>query len=133
MRKLKDNKNNTTTTITPSTSDKTPIEIALQIDSDGMTTLSKLYNFLEINPSNYSRWCRKNIINNPFANEGYDYIEVPEITRLNVPNLFTSANEMNTYIRMYNSLEAIDKYRISLKPKVEIININNFMLREFTV
>lgn len=74
MRKLKDNKNNTTTTITPSTSDKTPIEIALQIDSDGMTTLSKLYNFLEINPSNYSRWCRKNIINNPFANEGYDYI-----------------------------------------------------------
>lgn len=74
MRKLKDNKNNTTTTITPSTSDKTPIEIVLQIDSDGMTTLSKLYNFLEINPSNYSRWCRKNIINNPFANEGYDYI-----------------------------------------------------------
>ena len=74
MRKSKDNKNNTTTTITPSTSDKTPIEIALQIDSDGMTTLSKLYDFLEINPSNYSRWCRKNIINNPFANEGYDYI-----------------------------------------------------------
>lgn len=74
MRKLKDNKNNTTTTITPSTSDKTPIEIALQIDSDGMTTLSKLYDFLEINPSNYSRWCRKNIINNPFANEGYDYV-----------------------------------------------------------
>ena len=73
MRKSKDNKNNTTT-ITSSTPDKTPIEIALQIDSDGMTTLSKLYDFLEINPSNYSRWCRKNIINNPFANEGYDYI-----------------------------------------------------------
>lgn len=74
MRKLKDNQNNTTTTITSSTSDKTPIEIALQIDKDGMTTLSKLYDFLEINPSNYSRWCRKNIINNPFANEGYDYV-----------------------------------------------------------
>lgn len=72
-------------------------------------------------------------IKNILDNEGYDYIEVPEIIRLNVPNLFTSANEMNTYIRMYNSLEAIDKYRISLKPKVEIININNFMLREFTV
>lgn len=74
MRKSKNNKNNTITTITPSTSDKTPIEIALQIDKDGMTTLSKLYDFLEINPSNYSRWCRKNIINNPFANEGYDYV-----------------------------------------------------------
>lgn len=43
MRKLKDDKNNTITTITPSTSDKTPIEIALQIDKDGMTTASKLY------------------------------------------------------------------------------------------
>lgn len=74
MRKSKDNQNNAITTIASSTSDKTPIEIALQIDKDGMTTLSKLYNFLEINPSNYSRWCRKNIINNPFANEGYDYI-----------------------------------------------------------
>ena len=74
MRKSKDNKSNTATTIVSSTSDKTPIEIALQIDEDGMTTLSRLYDFLEINPSNYSRWCRKNIINNPFANEGYDYI-----------------------------------------------------------
>lgn len=73
MRKSKDNKNNTTTTIVSSTSDKTPIEIALQIDSDGMTTLSKLYDFLEINKSHYSRWCKKNIIENPFANEGYDY------------------------------------------------------------
>lgn len=47
MRKSKDNKNNTTT-ITSSTSDKTPIEIALQIDSDGMTTASKLYAFFRI-------------------------------------------------------------------------------------
>ena len=73
MRKSKDDKNNTITTITPSTSDKTPIEIALQIDKDGMTTLSKLYDFLEIDKSHYSRWCKKNIIENPFANEGYDY------------------------------------------------------------
>lgn len=43
MRKSKDDKNNTTTTITPLTSNETPIEIALQIDKDGMTTASKLY------------------------------------------------------------------------------------------
>lgn len=54
MRKSKDDKNNTITTITPSTSDKTPIEIALQIDKDGMTTASKLYAFLELNPSNFA-------------------------------------------------------------------------------
>lgn len=74
MRRSKDNKNNTTTTITPSSSDKTPIEIALQIDSDGMTTASKLYSFLELNPSNFASWCRRNITRNKFATENEDYI-----------------------------------------------------------
>ena len=73
MRKSKDDKNNTTTTTTPSTSDKTPIEIALQIDKDGMTTASKLYTFLELLPSNFARWCKKNIVNNKFATENEDY------------------------------------------------------------
>ena len=73
MRKSKDDKNNTTTTITPLTSDKTPIEIALQIDSNGMTTASKLYAFLELLPSNFARWCKKNIVNNKFATENEDY------------------------------------------------------------
>lgn len=73
MRKSKDDKNNTTTTTTPSTSDKTPIEIALQIDKDGMTTASKLYAFLELLPSNFARWCKKNIVNNKFATENEDY------------------------------------------------------------
>jgi len=53
---------------------QTPIEIALQIDENGMTSLRKLYEFLGINPSNYSKWCRRNIIDNPFATEGIDYI-----------------------------------------------------------
>lgn len=73
MRKSKDDKNNTITTTTPSTSDKTPIEIALQIDKDGMTTASKLYAFLELLPSNFARWCKKNIVNNKFATENEDY------------------------------------------------------------
>lgn len=74
MKKSKDDKNNTTTTITPSTSDKTPIEIALQIDKDGMTTASKLYSFLELDITHFSRWCRKNIVNNKFATENEDYV-----------------------------------------------------------
>lgn len=72
MRKSKDNKNNTIT-ITPLTSNETPIEIALQIDKDGMTTASKLYAFLELLPSNFARWCKKNIVNNKFATENEDY------------------------------------------------------------
>ena len=73
MKKSKDDKNNTTTTITPLTSNETPIEIALQIDKDGMTTASKLYAFLELLPSNFARWCKKNIVNNKFATENEDY------------------------------------------------------------
>ena len=66
-----------TTTITKSqklnTSTQTPIEIALQIDENGMTTLSSLYQFLELDQSHYKRWYNKNIINNDFATENIDY------------------------------------------------------------
>lgn len=56
------------------TSSQTPIEIVLKIDENGMTSLKNLYEFLEINPSNYLKWCKRNIINNPFATGGIDYI-----------------------------------------------------------
>jgi anti-repressor protein len=52
---------------------RTPIEIALDIDEQGMTTAKKLYAFLELNPSNYSKWCKTNIIENEFATENEDY------------------------------------------------------------
>ena len=52
---------------------KTPIEIALGIDVDGMTTARKLYEFLEMRQGDYSRWCKKNITENPFAIENEDY------------------------------------------------------------
>ena len=56
------------------THNQTPIEIALKIDQDGMTTASNLYTFLELNPSHFARWCKKNITNNKFATENEDYI-----------------------------------------------------------
>ena len=52
---------------------RTPIEIALGIDEEGMTTAKKLYDFLELNPSNYSKWYKSNIIDNEFATEFEDY------------------------------------------------------------
>lgn len=55
------------------TSHRTPIEIALGIDEKGMTTAKKLYEFLELNAGNYARWCKSNITDNPFAEEGKDY------------------------------------------------------------
>ena len=59
---------------TKATSTQTPIEIALKIDENGMTTASQLYSFLELDPSNFSRWCTRNIKNNKFAIENTDYI-----------------------------------------------------------
>lgn len=58
---------------TPDTSKQTPIEIALGVDAQGMTTATKLYEFLELNPSNYSKWFRKNIAENQFAEKDVDY------------------------------------------------------------
>lgn len=52
---------------------QTPIEIALQIDPNGMTTAKKLYEFLGMDKSQYSRWTKTNILENPFAEKGIDY------------------------------------------------------------
>lgn len=38
-----------------------------------MTTARKLYEFLEMRQGDYSRWCKKNITENPFAVENEDY------------------------------------------------------------
>lgn len=63
-----------TTNTTIDTSTQTPIEIALQIDENGMTTASNLYVFLELNPGQFSRWCKRNIVNNNFAIKDVDYV-----------------------------------------------------------
>jgi anti-repressor protein len=52
---------------------KTPIEIDLGVDGNGRTTARKLYEFLELNPSNYSKWAKTNITENQFAVENEDY------------------------------------------------------------
>ena len=65
-----------TTNTTIDTSKQTPIEIALQIDENGMTSLKNLYEFLELEQKNYARWCKRNILDNPFTTENIDYIVV---------------------------------------------------------
>lgn len=55
---------------------KTPIEIVLAIDEDGFTTASAIYQWLEMEPANFSRWCKTNIINNSFFKEKIDYFVI---------------------------------------------------------
>ena len=52
---------------------QTPIEIALGVDENGMTTARKLYDFLELRSGDYSRWLKNNIVENEFAEENIDY------------------------------------------------------------
>ena len=53
---------------------RTPIEIALGVDEDGMTTARKLYDFLELRKADFARWCKTNITENEFATENEDYV-----------------------------------------------------------
>ena len=52
---------------------QTPIEMALGIDENGMTTARKLFDFLGMSTNNYSRWFKSNITDNDFAEENVDY------------------------------------------------------------
>ena len=52
---------------------QTPIEVALQIDEQGMTTARSLYAFLELASGQFSRWSKSNILDNQFAIEFEDY------------------------------------------------------------
>ena len=53
--------------------ERTPIEVVLEIDKDGFTTAKKLYEWLELDETHYSRWLKMNILENPYADEGKDY------------------------------------------------------------
>lgn len=51
----------------------TPIEIALGIDENGMTTARALYEFLSGERSNFSKWAKRNIEQNEFFEENKDW------------------------------------------------------------
>lgn len=52
---------------------KTPIEIALGVDENGMTTARALYEFLELAQGQFSRWAKANIESNEFYEENKDW------------------------------------------------------------
>lgn len=52
---------------------KTPIEIALGVDKNGMTTARALYEFLSGEKSHFARWAKTNIEENEFYEENKDW------------------------------------------------------------
>ena len=45
----------------------------IKINPDGKTTARELYDFLQLNKSQFSRWARMNIVQNVYAQEGADW------------------------------------------------------------
>lgn len=58
------------------TTNHSPIEVALGIDEHGMTTARRLYDYLELRAGDFSRWCKRNITDNEFATEGEDFVRL---------------------------------------------------------
>jgi|GEM_PF-401367 len=54
----------------------------INVNQSGKTTSKELYEFLELNPSQYSRWAKANIEDNQFAEVNKDY----EVLDINVEN-----------------------------------------------
>lgn len=52
---------------------QSPIEVALGIDENGMTTARALYEFLSGERSNFSKWAKRNIEQNEFFEENKDW------------------------------------------------------------
>ena len=52
---------------------QSPIEVALGIDENGMTTARALYEFLSGERSNFSKWAKRNIEENEFFEENKDW------------------------------------------------------------
>lgn len=88
------------TSETKATSTQTPIEIALKIDENGMTTASQLYSFLELKSSNFARWCTHNIKNNKFATENVDYIPFIMQEERDKPKNPKTQNRLSSNIRL---------------------------------
>lgn len=52
---------------------QTPIEMMLKMDKDGFVSGRNLYDFLQLDKSHYTQWCKNNIADNAFAETGIDY------------------------------------------------------------
>lgn len=119
---------------------QTPIEIALGVDENGMTTARKLYAFLGLSKGQFSRWAKSNIADNQFATENEDYwgfdiyvegnlaqdykLTAHFAKKLSVKGNGARAEEAREYftrLEEKNKQQAID--RTQLSPQLQLMNM----------
>jgi len=114
----------------------TPIEIALEIDKEGRTTARKLYEWLELNVSNYAKWIKRNIIDNQFAEKDKDFYSYQSTNegRGNFAEDYKLTAEFAKKLAMTTKSikgEEARTYFISVEEKLkEVAKTMNFILTE---
>ena len=78
--------------------DLQPLALTQTADGRQAVQCSQLYNTLGLNPDNYTRWIRKNILNNVFAEIGMDYLPLSPL-KDGIRNKNTTLTRPNGEIR----------------------------------
>lgn len=114
---------------------QTPIEIALGVDENGMTTAKKLYEFLEMDKSHYSRWVKANIVDNEFATENEDYFYSPSMANESGRGNYADDYKLTAHFAKKLSMkgngeraERARQYFITVEDKVKEAAINRSQL-----
>lgn len=114
---------------------QTPIEIALGVDENGMTTAKKLYEFLEMDKSHYSRWVKANIVDNEFATENEDYFYSPSMANESGRGNYADDYKLTAHFAKKLSMkgngeraEQARQYFITVEDKVKEAAINRSQL-----
>ena len=103
---------------------KTPIEIALQIDENGMTTARKLYEFLELAKGQFARWTKTNIEEDAFYEEGCDWIGFDIMLNGNETKDYKLTTEFAKHLCMLSRSEKgkiARKYFIKVEDKLKVV------------
>lgn len=110
---------------------QTPIEIALQIDESGHTTARALYEFLEMDKSNFSRWAGKNIEKNEFYEENKDWWGFVIVTNGNECKDYRLTTDFAKHLCMesHSSKGKIARqYFVSVEDKIKEMVLNRSQL-----
>lgn len=114
---------------------QTPIEIALGIDENGMTTARALYEFLSGEKSNFSKWAKRNIENNEFFVENKDYWGFVIVTNGNECKDYRLTTDFAKHLSMESHSERgkeARQYFISVEDKAKQMVINRSQLSQST-
>lgn len=90
---------------------------------------NEMYNNNTANQLKYYNFKGMEIISPLSDEKAQEYVKNPY--NLNVCSVLKKPESMYQYILNNNTAEDITKYKISMKPAIKLVNINDFMIREF--